>query len=279
MIYGWRADFSRVLSVQSWLGTIFHHIRDRWIEFQTFPTQTEGDQLRQKIWGGWKKINHGFVENWRIYFLNPEQKFRLVCSNFRIKSTHLLCPTLITRKDSMISQDHEYIDTPPRKKNKRGKKGKTRARSFLSPMDISNMTRCFQEALPLRQISRILDVSFSCVVKRKQFYDQFEKCPLPTKPGPSTILSDELLSEIEFLCEFLPSPTARDIVSYLSPEHQCGLSTVRSALKHLNYSFKRVVSVWGLFSSSFPPNHGWCPSRFQIDATKCRRKKRGLNLC
>ena len=116
-------------------------------------------------------------------------------------------------------------------------------RSHLSPLLKTLLQRCFVERLPTAQISRILGISVSCIGKRRKHFTFHGTVDYSTSSTPLSPFSSELLQEIESLCEQLETPTAREIVAHLPAHLSCSLPTCRRALKFLNYSFKRVISV------------------------------------
>jgi len=119
-----------------------------------------------------------------------------------------------------------------------------RQRSHLTPTIKTIMLRCFEESLPNDQIARILGISLSCVRKRHKHYMLHGSLDYSEFSTSLSIISQELLDEIETLCEQLHYPTASDIIAYLPPHLTCSLASCRRALQVLNYSYKRVISVF-----------------------------------
>ena len=176
-----------------------------------------------------------------------------------------------------IRNDTTYRDKRIIKKKKRKlitspKKG---SRTRLSPILVAILQRCFDEELPTSQIARILGKSVSCITKRRRHYDIHGTCEYSAAPTSCTTFSQELLDEIEAVCEHIQTPTASDIVIHLPPHLRCSVSTCRRALKILNYSYKRVLSVSKIFSTnsflSFFPVIHQVPDRRNTPATKDRR--------
>ena len=155
----------------------------------------------------------------------------------------LYYPTVIEAIDSILECDLEYVDLPRKTPTRGEKKRRLRSRATVCEATRMIMDRCFAETLPSRQIARILNLSTSCVEKRRILYDERRAPPTTPRSGRSSLLSPCLLEEIESLCEHLKYPTVPEIVEYLSPEYRCSLSTCRKALKVLNYSYKKVISV------------------------------------
>ena len=131
----------------------------------------------------------------------------------------------------------------PTSTKKRRTKKIIRSRSFLSPVLKRILTRCFEEKLPLTQIAKILKLSYWCVLRRHAQFVQHGSIEYTSDPIHPTPLQPSLLSEIVTICDHLYLPTALDIVSHLSPESRCSISTCRRALKQLGYTYKKVVSV------------------------------------
>ena len=137
------------------------------------------------------------------------------------------------------------------------------------------MERCFCEGLRSAQIARILDLSPSCVQKRRIQYDREQTIPTSPRSSHASIITPALLHEIDSLCEHLPLPTAGDIVKFLSPENSCSISTCRTALKILNFSYKKVITVCAffffVFFSLLGIHHLQVPDRRNYEGTKEKR--------
>ena len=140
-------------------------------------------------------------------------------------------PLIVDDIDSGPDGDFEYQDHRSKPSPKGVKRLRMRSRTTICEKTRLIMARCFAENLPSVQIARILHLSPSCVEKRRIRHDTEQSLPTSPRSSHVLIITPGFVDEIESLCEHLHFPTAAEIVKFLSQEHQCSVSTCRTALK------------------------------------------------